>query len=293
MAAPSRAARRRSLKSLAPYDPRLWIHRASLTINRAVAQFPGSTRYYESLVDRQLHCTELDWERLGGPALGLRVAFLSDLHAGSFIEAESLSRIFERVQLVEPDLVIIGGDLINSRRREVTMVQAAAPVLSPQLGVYVVPGNHEWYAGLVGRDWRDFVRGLGWVDLTNRGERISTEQGSFWLAGIDDIREGQPDLDRALAGREEAEFCLLVSHNPDVFPSAAAREVGLTLSGHTHGGQIRLAGRAWLTSTELRYASGEYCHDEHPGSRLYVSRGIGASLLPVRVDCSPEWTLFS
>jgi len=122
---------------------------------------------------------------------------------------------------------------------------------------------------------------------------IATAQGPFAVAGIDDLNAGRPDLQAALRGLTPAVPTILLSHRPEVFPDAAARGVALTLAGHYHGGQIKLTlPRREISVAHLRtpYPEGLFRIGE---SRLYVSRGIGTSLTPVRLNARPEVTLLN
>jgi predicted MPP superfamily phosphohydrolase len=121
--------------------------------------------------------------------------------------------------------------------------------------------------------------------LTNVGVRLQRDGATLWLCGVDDLTEGEPDLRAALHGREEGEPAVLLSHHPDFFFEAAAADVDLTLSGHTHGGQIRIGGWAPLHHSRLGYQKGWY---EMEGCRLYVGRGVGVTLLPLRIGAPPE-----
>jgi len=121
---------------------------------------------------------------------------------------------------------------------------------------------------------------------------IRTAKGAFAVAGIDDMRIGNDDLDAALAGLAPDVPTLLLSHRPEIFPAAAERKIALTLSGHYHGGQIQLplpgGGATSLAHLRTPYPEGLY---RIGGSRLYVSRGIGTTFTPVRLGAWPEVTV--
>lgn len=224
----------------------------------------------------------------GGPGLeGLTLAFLSDLHAGCFMDEDDLLRIFAATAALEPDLVCLGGDLINTRNQELLLLRRPLALLRPPLGVAAVAGNHDHFYGREIDLWRAFLRDQGVAVLTNSGKRIWKNGASLWLAGVEDLTEAAPDLPAALAGLEEGEPVLLLSHHPDFFFEAAAVGVDLTLSGHTHGGQIRFM-TGLLCHTRFGYWRG--LHAEN-GSLLHVSRGVGVTLLPIRIGAPPEITL--
>src|SRR5262249_29639511 len=145
--------------------------------------------------------------------------------------------------------------------------------LRAPLGVFAVPGNHDMKDG--GRVYREWIATTPLTDLTNRHQRLSANGDHLWLAGVDDLWWGKPDVKQALNGVPEGSTVVLLSHNPDFaedFPDARA---GLILSGHTHGGQIYLPGFGsyWMPSKYgAKYRGGLV---QGPASRVYVSRGLG------------------
>jgi predicted MPP superfamily phosphohydrolase len=216
---------------------------------------------------------------------GLRIAFVSDVHAGSFLDEADLTEICLRVQAQEPDLVLFGGDMINTRDREILLFRRALAVLKPRYGMFAVPGNHDHFFGPDISLWQGFLEDNGVQVLMNRGVRIEHGGQSLWLCGVDDLTEGDPDLDAALDGRREGETSILLSHHPDFFCEAVDANVDLQLSGHTHGGQIRIGGKAPLHHSKLGYEQGWFIEGE---SRLYVGRGVGVTVLPIRIGAPPE-----
>jgi predicted MPP superfamily phosphohydrolase len=216
---------------------------------------------------------------------GLRLAFVSDVHAGSFLDGADLDELFGRIAATAPDLVLFGGDLINSRESELALFAGPLRRLAPPLGMFAVPGNHDHFWGPDLSAWSEFLAAHGVTVLCNRGVRICRGGASLWLCGVDDLTEGRPDLPAALAGRRVGEPALLLSHHPDFFFEAAAVDVDLTLAGHTHGGQIRIGGRAPIHHSRFGYERGWFVEN---GCRLYVGRGVGVTVLPLRRDAAPE-----
>ena len=281
-------------KAPAPCGPlsgkRTWLRRnfamALAAVNRGLDRLPGM-RWLHRRVRPHLQMTELELPlRAGARGLdGLRIAFLSDVHAGSFCDEDDLCELFDRVQAMAPDLVLFGGDLINTRDREILLFKRPLQRLRPRYGIFAVPGNHDHFFGPDIDLWRAFLQENGVEVLMNRGCRIEHGGGSLWLCGVDDLTEGTPDLRAALLGRRANEPAVLLSHHPDFFFEAAAVDVDLQLSGHTHGGQIRIAGKAPITHSRFGYERGWFVEND---SRLYVSRGVGVTLLPLRIDAAPE-----
>jgi predicted MPP superfamily phosphohydrolase len=216
---------------------------------------------------------------------GLRIAYLSDLHAGHFFTAADAVELFGRVAELGPELVCLGGDLVNTEWEEVKLLGAGIDLLRPPLGVFAVPGNHEYYRARELPSWIQYLEDKGVRVLQNRGERVRCGGSTLWIGGVDDLTDGEPDVDAALAGRVPTETALLLSHHPDVFALAAQRGVDLQLSGHTHGGQIRLGRWAPVTHSRLGYVAGHYRRGD---AQLYVGRGIGVVVLPLRIGPRPE-----
>jgi predicted MPP superfamily phosphohydrolase len=238
-------------------------------------------------VERGLEVSQVDVPLgRGDSALhGLRIAFLSDLHAGMYMDAGDLCTLFSRVAAERPDLVCFGGDLIDSRPEEMLHYREALRLLEPPLGVYAVPGNHEYLAEPDLKLFHGVLSEAGVRVLLNEGERVHYEGGSLWLAGVDDHWQGQPDLGMAMHGSDPDEPVVLLSHHPDLFYESASIGVDLTLSGHTHGGQIVIGGRTPCRHTKLGYWRG---HFADAGAQLYVSRGAGVTVLPIRLGAPAE-----
>jgi predicted MPP superfamily phosphohydrolase len=230
---------------------------------------------------------EIVLSRVGEALDGLRVAFLSDLHAGAFLRESDLCRVFERLARLEPELVLLGGDLVDSSPEDVLELRRPLELLEPPLGIYAVPGNHDYFAEQDLVIWRGVLASSGVRVLENQGQRVKRGPAGLWLAGVEDLDLGRPDLAGALLGCAEEEPILLISHQPDMFHEAAYVGVDLQLSGHTHGGQVCLLGQApWVRShTRLGYRGGLF---EADGAQLYVGRGAGMTLLPVRIGAPAE-----
>jgi hypothetical protein len=215
---------------------------------------------------------------------GLRVAFLSDVHAGNYLDERDFLAVCAVVAREAPDVVCLGGDLISTREDETLALAKGLALLQPPLGVFAVHGNHEYHAAPEPLRWRAVLEQAGVEILTNRGRRVTRGAGSLWLCGVDDMVRGEPDLPAALEGRAAGEPALLLSHHPDFFAESAPH-VDLQLSGHTHGGQVMLFGRTPLRHTRYGFWAGHFTRGE---SQLYVGRGVGTSFLPIRVGAPAE-----
>jgi uncharacterized protein len=220
------------------------------------------------------------------PALaGLRLVQISDVHIGPLLQKEWVEGVVERVRALRPDLVAITGDLVDGTVEELREHVAPLSRLSEApRGVYFTTGNHEYYSGV--DDWLRYLPKLGIRPLAN--ERLEVAPG-LDLAGIHDpTGRGRyaPDLAGALEGRDAAKPVVLLAHQPRQFREAARHGVSLTLSGHTHGGQIWPF--SWLVALVQPYIAGLHRLGD---SQLYVSRGTGFWGPPMRVFAPAEITL--
>jgi predicted MPP superfamily phosphohydrolase len=219
----------------------------------------------------------------------LRVLLITDLHVGPFLLPDVLAPLLDELMRLEPDLVVVSGDLISGRAHDLHGFLAGLSVLPrAPLGAWFCMGNHEYFSPdpfyVV-----DQLRSIGMHTLRNHAVRLEHGGRSFVLGGLDDLVLGVPDWDRLLAAAGPPD--LLLAHNPDAFYEAERRGVGLVLSGHTHAGQIRLPGGPPLVRQS------QFCLDEgvmsFGSSLLVVSRGMGASGLPWRFGARPEAVLLT
>jgi hypothetical protein len=226
---------------------------------------------------------------------GLRIVQLSDLHVGPHTSRHFLNRVVTTTQSLAPDLIAITGDLIDDRAEDVAVYARELRALKAPLGVYMIPGNHDVYAG-----WDEVERalrsaGLGTV-LVNELSLLHRGEATIALVGTGDPAGGArgstrvaPDVERALADVPEHATVIAFAHNPALWPSLAARGVALTLSGHTHWGQFALPRLGWsLASPFLERAMGAHMEED---ALLYISPGTGYWGIPFRLGASPEITL--
>jgi predicted MPP superfamily phosphohydrolase len=220
----------------------------------------------------------------------LWVVQLTDIHAGIYMTQEEIRRCIDHVIALRPDLFVLTGDFISNSTAFLPGCLAEVARVKPRYGIFATLGNHEHWYGTVGEIQAIFRRHR--IPLLNNAHRvIQTEKGPFAVAGIDDLRTGSPDLDAALDGLDPLIPTLLLSHRPEIFPQAAERGVPLTLSGHWHGGQIKLSlpgGDISVAHLRTPYPEGLY---RITTSHLYVSRGIGTTATPIRLNAPPEITL--
>ncbi len=227
---------------------------------------------------------------LAGLRAPVRLALLTDLHFGPFLRAGSVAAWVDAANAARPDVVVLAGDLVDaSAGKDLAALPSALARLKAPLGVFSVWGNHDHHRL---RDLTPMTRALTEVGVTVLRNAGAWVRPDLYLAGLDDFRRGCPDLAATLANRPDPTEAatVLVSHSPDVLPEVPT-DVGLTLSGHTHGGQIVIPGIGpVLTSSAYgrRFASGWVSGP----ARGYVSRGLGISWIPVRAFCPAELPVF-
>jgi uncharacterized protein len=230
---------------------------------------------------------EIRLSRLPPKLDGLRIVHLSDIHHSPFTGTEQIERAIETANSLEPDLIALTGDYVSHESAYAAPCAELMGRLRARSGVYAVLGNHDHWtdAPLI----TDLFRAEGIQVLVNEGMRFELGGASFWLAGVDDTMVGLEDLPLALAGSRTDEMKLLLAHNPVILRRAARAGVDLVLSGHTHGGQV-----TWRSE---RSASGRPRRRLLRGlgrqgdTQIYVTRGLGTVVLPIRYGCPPEVSL--
>ena len=237
---------------------------------------------------------ELSLPKWNAGLAGLRVAVLADLHVGSpFNGISKLDEIVALTNSLKPDLIVIPGDLVihgvpgGSFVAPEDTAEVLARLKAP-MGVWASLGNHDW--------WFDARRVTAALEKNNipvldeRAVRIQRGAAHFWLVGVSDFWEGPHDVRKAMSQVTDDAPVLMFTHNPDLFPKLSDR-VSLLIAGHTHGGQVKLPllGRPIVPSAYgQRFA---YGHVVVGGRHLFVSPGLGTSILPVRFRVPPEVTL--
>jgi len=241
---------------------------------------------YSWLLERRFVLTEASVSPLGWPAGldPLRVLLVSDIHTGIFLNAETLGATVRALMALEPDLVAIAGDIVTGHVSEVRpYLDALAPLSRAPLGAWYSHGNHDYFGGDPGEIRKDLAS-IGITTLRNEAVTIAHGRDRLVVGALDDLLYGRPDWHgmSALHGPPH----LLLAHNPDHFHEAAGHRVPLTLSGHTHGGQIRFPGGPPIIR-HSRFCLDEGLYTLH-SSLLVVTRGLGSVGLPWRWGADPE-----
>jgi uncharacterized protein len=232
--------------------------------------------------------TRIHLRDLPAPLEGLRIALLTDLHAGEGTPLSLIRRASRLAMRERPDLIAITGDLAADDAPDFQPVLEALDCLAAPLGVYAVPGNHDHVIGI--EQWqREMGEHPRIQGLTNRSVVHEVGGARLCIAGVDDLSCGEPSLN-SLPSPDRRDVTILLAHDPNQAERAkrAYDSVDLVLSGHTHGGQVRLP----LIGALLKPSASGKLYDEglrrRPWTQVYVSRGIGTIHLPVRFLCRPE-----
>ncbi|MGW0178922.1 metallophosphoesterase [Nocardia sp. NPDC003345] len=267
-----------------PLSRRLLISRLAAGATVVTAGALVGTGTYGVLDGPMVRRVTVPLAKLPAAAHGVRIALVSDLHLGPALGRAFCERVVRTVNDTRPDLIAVVGDLADGTVDDLRAETEPLAGLRAPLGVFFVPGNHEYYSDADA--WVTRVRELGMTVLLN--ERLGLPD--FDLAGVDDpagTESGRgPDFAAALDGRDTARTCVLLAHQPVVVNQAVEYGVDLQLSGHTHGGQL------WPGNLIARLANPTVAGLELYGSTaLYVTRGAGAWGPPVRVAAPSDITV--
>lgn len=228
---------------------------------------------------------------------GLRIAQICDTHIGPQTSRSQLARIAAAVRGAQPHLIAVVGDLIDDFAPDVHLYSQALGDLAAPLGVYIVPGNHEVYAG-----WSEVLprlRALSHTLLVNESRVLEHNGARLAIAGTGDPAAGRipgpgapaPDIAATLSGIPDDVFTIVLAHNPALWPPLATAGVPLTLSGHTHWGQLSINRAGWsLANVFLELAMGVYRRGD---SLLYVSPGTNYWGIPFRIGARAELSILT
>lgn len=229
---------------------------------------------------------EIQLKRLPKNLDGFRVVHLSDIHHSPFTDIEHISRAVKIANSLKPDMFVLTGDYVSHESEYIAPVAEVLGGLKSEFGTFACLGNHD--------HWTDsemvttLMREANINVLINEGLRFKAKGASFWLAGVDDYMVGKTDLRAALRGSFPDEMKMVLAHNPIIVRRAARVGVDLMLSGHTHGGQIKLRDDEKRILPRRKLKNGLYRRKD---TQIYITRGIGTVVLPVRYGCPPEISL--
>ena len=252
----------------------------ALALNLTQAARAALTEPYLLTIERR----QVYLRRLPAEFDRFRIVHLSDIHHSAFTSREQIERAVDTANSLDPDIVALTGDYISKERMYAAPCAEMLGRLRARHGVFAVLGNHDHWtdAALI----TDLFRAEGITVLINEGMRFERNGAAFWLSGVDDTMVGLEDLSLALAGSKAEEMKLLLAHNPIVLRRAARAGVDLVLSGHTHGGQVAIRGERSPSGRPRRRLLRGLARQG--ATQIYVTRGIGTVVLPIRYGCPPE-----
>ncbi|HTM68152.1 MAG TPA: metallophosphoesterase [Candidatus Binatia bacterium] len=240
---------------------------------------------YGSFIEPRLLAVRHYDIRIGDGGRTMTVALVSDTHLGQYRHEEWLRELVGRIDALAPDVVLLAGDIVSTP----SGIEELAPLkeLKSRFGSYAVLGNWDYQAGAV--DARKKIESYGVEVLTNESVAIPLKDGEVRLAGLDDMRFGQPDIDAALSEAPPGVPRVLLVHSPDAAPLAETRGVDLVLAGHTHGGQVRLPLIGPVPTMPIKigqqFDKGLFWFGP---TRLFITPGAGESGARARLFDPPE-----
>ncbi|MFZ1289694.1 MAG: metallophosphoesterase [Melioribacteraceae bacterium] len=217
---------------------------------------------------------------------GFRIVHLTDLHYGFLVPEMIINYIVEKTNSLNKDAIFLTGDYVHAKNttKEIDIVWPILNKLEARYGVYNVLGNHD--------HWADTDKSLQYLNKSGQNiqhiaKAIQKGDSKIWIGGTGDLWEDKIEIDKTFQKVPESDTKLLLAHNPDTADLQFETNVDLILSGHTHGGQVNIPfiGTPVLPVKNKNYSSG-FIKTKH--SNLFISRGIGWAVLPVRFNCSPE-----
>ena len=255
---------------------------------------------YSSIESRWIKTTYVTIESPDIPTSfnGRRIVFVSDIHHGAALSVERVKKLVQRINDLHPDIIILGGDYISLNEKYIRPVFEEFRNLKSKYGVYGVLGNHDCYVN--GSLTKKMMVINGIKDCDNKSYWLKINRDSIKIGGVVDPDGGKPDVDSTVYDVQKKDFCILITHRPDYIDNINNDLVDLTLSGHTHGGQITLFGLwAPILPTENGLWASLSLSDEtqkyryglihpKPGMQSYITSGIGTRFPHIRFFCRPE-----
>ena len=218
---------------------------------------------------------------------GFRIVQLTDLHYGALVPLCLIRSVLARANQIERDMIVCTGDYVHEKNStgQIDSVWPLIAELNAPSGVFSVLGNHD--------HWADTNRSQHWLsqtgqDLRHKAISIDRDGNRLWLAGAGDLWEDHKNLDGLLSRIPESDCRVVLAHNPDTSDTEFSSRVDLMISGHTHGGQVNIpfVGTPVLPVRNKTYSSG--LKASLRGINVFISRGIGWAVYPIRFNCFPE-----
>lgn len=226
---------------------------------------------------------------------GMTIVQFSDTHLGFQYTLGQLKKLIDKINSLHPDVILFTGDLMDApnQYKERSKIAPILAKLHAPFGKYCIYGNHD-HGGYGSNLYRDIMKSANFTVLLNEAKSIQKDGSQIYLVGIDDAMLGRPDLAAAHKKVPQNVFTLLLSHAPDLADIASTYPIHWQLSGHSHGGQVKIPFFGALVTPPFarKYTEGLYTVGEKNRLNLYVNRGLGTTRLPFRFMAKPEITLF-
>ena len=229
---------------------------------------------------------EINLERLPKKLENFRIVHLSDIHHSPFTTLDHITRAVQIANELKPDMFVLTGDYVSHEAGFIAPMAEIMGKLESEFGTFGCLGNHDHWTDA--EAVTNALRAANIKVLINEGFRFEAKGASFWLCGVDDYMVGKTDLPAALRGAFPDEMKLLLAHNPILVRRAARAGVDLVLSGHTHGGQVKIRDEEKRILPRRKLKNGLHRRKD---TQIYITRGIGTVVLPVRFGCPPEISL--
>lgn len=227
--------------------------------------------------------------RMPGAFDGLTIAQLSDLHYGPYVSYEHLAHAVQMTNALKPDVIVVTGDFVNSSWKYIQPCAELLGQLQAPFGVFAVMGNHDYWVGYLNLTLQALRQNKVQL-LRNQAVPLTRGRSTMYLVGLDDLWQDLTDLRRALSNVPHNACKVVLMHEPDFADVSAQAEVDLQLSGHSHGGQVRVpfVGPLILPRFAEKYPMGLARVGNF--TQVYTTRGIGVLPPAIRFNCPPEIT---
>ena len=221
--------------------------------------------------------------------VGKKIVFITDIHHGPFFSIERVRKLVKRINKLQPDLILMGGDYVHRESKYIKPIFDEFKELNSKYGIYAVLGNHDHWEDT--ELTRHMMNRNGIKICDNKSYWVKIGNDSIKIGGVGDLWEDVQSLDSTTHDIEESDFSILISHSPDYLENIQTDLIDFTLSGHTHGGQMTFFG-LWAPIIPSEYGQKyRYGLKKNGNMQSYISSGIGTITPPLRFFCRPEIVL--
>jgi uncharacterized protein len=220
-----------------------------------------------------------------------KLVFIADIHHGPFFSIDRVLKLVNRINLMQPDIVLMGGDYVHRDPKYIKPVFDVLGKLNTKAGIYAVLGNHDYLENAELTKKMMISNGINVCE--NKSYWVKIEKDSLKIGGIGDLWRGTQTIDSTIKDLKKTNFCVLISHNPDCLETIQTDIIDLALSGHTHGGQMTFFG-IWAPLLPTRFGEKyRYGLKSIGKMKAYITSGVGTVTPPMRFFCRPEIVLIT